>query len=112
MDSSVSGKDEIWFLRVCHHVPHELYLSVISLLYLHTTSSHPPCRYHPPPPPVVSSLLGQEIVNSPYVLFSSAYTFTDSVEILLTGVHIISAVSGQLHAPAALNLGKEPTLEQ
>ena len=24
MDSSVSGKDEIWFLRVCHHVPHEL----------------------------------------------------------------------------------------
>ena len=26
MDSSVSGKDEIWFLGVCHHVPHELYL--------------------------------------------------------------------------------------
>ena len=25
MDSSGSGKDEIWFLRVCHHVPHELY---------------------------------------------------------------------------------------
>jgi len=25
MDSSVSGKDEIWFLRVCHHVSHELY---------------------------------------------------------------------------------------
>ena len=25
MDSSVSGKDGIWFLRVCHHVPHELY---------------------------------------------------------------------------------------
>jgi len=25
MDASVSGKDEIWFLRVCHHVPHELY---------------------------------------------------------------------------------------
>ena len=25
MDSSVSGKDEMWFLRVCHHVPHELY---------------------------------------------------------------------------------------
>jgi len=25
MDSSVSGKDEIWFLRVCHQVPHELY---------------------------------------------------------------------------------------
>ena len=28
MDSSVSGKDEIWFLRVCHHVPHELYISL------------------------------------------------------------------------------------
>ena len=28
MDSSVSGKDEIWFLRVCHHVPHELYVIV------------------------------------------------------------------------------------
>ena len=25
MDSSVSGKAEIWFMRVCHHVPHELY---------------------------------------------------------------------------------------
>jgi hypothetical protein len=25
MDSSRSGKDEIWFLRMCHHVPHELY---------------------------------------------------------------------------------------
>ena len=25
MDLSVSGKDEIWFLCVCHHVPHELY---------------------------------------------------------------------------------------
>ena len=25
MDSSVSGKDELWFLRVCHQVPHELY---------------------------------------------------------------------------------------
>jgi len=27
MDSSISGKEEIWFLRVCHHVPHELYYS-------------------------------------------------------------------------------------
>ena len=25
MDSSVSGKDEIWFLRLCHQVPHGLY---------------------------------------------------------------------------------------
>ena len=29
MDLSVSGKDEIWFLRVCHHVPHELYVFVL-----------------------------------------------------------------------------------
>jgi len=28
MDSSLSGKDEIWFLRVCHQVPHELYIFV------------------------------------------------------------------------------------
>ena len=27
MDSFISGKDEIWFLRVCYHVPHELYSS-------------------------------------------------------------------------------------
>ena len=26
MDSSVSLKDQIWFLRVCHHVPKELYM--------------------------------------------------------------------------------------
>ena len=26
MDSSISGKYEIWFLRVCYHVPHELYI--------------------------------------------------------------------------------------
>ena len=32
MDSSVSGKDEIWFLRVRHHVPHELYLPFIARL--------------------------------------------------------------------------------
>ena len=29
MDSSVSGKDEIWFLHVCRHVPHELYLQIV-----------------------------------------------------------------------------------
>ena len=29
MDSSVSGKDDIWFLRVCRHVPHELYLNLL-----------------------------------------------------------------------------------
>jgi len=32
MDSSVSGKDEIWFLRVCHHVPHELYHCLLDSL--------------------------------------------------------------------------------
>jgi hypothetical protein len=25
MDSSVSPKDEIWFLRVCHHISNALY---------------------------------------------------------------------------------------
>jgi len=38
MDSSVSGKDEIWFLRVCHHVPHELYKKV--LLYVRRVREH------------------------------------------------------------------------
>jgi len=28
MDSSVSRKDQFWFLRVCHHVPKQLYLSL------------------------------------------------------------------------------------
>jgi hypothetical protein len=32
MDSSVSGKDEIWFLRVCHHVPHEVYNSMYTTI--------------------------------------------------------------------------------
>ena len=31
MDSSVSGKDEIWFLRVYHHVPHVLYQQPIAV---------------------------------------------------------------------------------
>jgi hypothetical protein len=26
MDSSVSGKDEIWFMRVCHHISNTVYL--------------------------------------------------------------------------------------
>ena len=30
MDSSVSPKDEIWFLRVCHHISTGLYLSAPS----------------------------------------------------------------------------------
>jgi len=28
MDSSVSPKDEIWFLRLCHHISTGLYLNV------------------------------------------------------------------------------------
>jgi RNase P/RNase MRP subunit p29 len=28
MDSSVSPKDEIWFLRVCHHISNVVYLGV------------------------------------------------------------------------------------
>ena len=32
MDSFVSGKDKMWFLRVCHHVPHELYRVLCNLL--------------------------------------------------------------------------------
>jgi len=31
MDSSVSPKDEIWFLRVCHHISNAVY---------HKSSSH------------------------------------------------------------------------
>ena len=29
MDSSVSPKDEIWFLRVCHHISTALYLFIV-----------------------------------------------------------------------------------
>jgi hypothetical protein len=31
MDSSVSPKDEIWFLRVCHHISNAVYSSTLSL---------------------------------------------------------------------------------
>ena len=40
MDPSVSGKDKIWFLRVCHHVPHELYVEVIVKLHARATLAH------------------------------------------------------------------------
>jgi len=33
MYSSVSPKDEIWFLRVCHHISIGLYYSINVLLY-------------------------------------------------------------------------------
>jgi hypothetical protein len=29
MDTSVSPKDEIWFLRVCHHISKAVYLLVV-----------------------------------------------------------------------------------
>ena len=32
MDSSVSPKDEIWFLRVCHHISNSVYTVVTSTL--------------------------------------------------------------------------------
>ena len=35
MDSSVSLKDQIWFLRVCHHVSNELYHSAPCLSWSH-----------------------------------------------------------------------------
>ena len=30
MDSSVSGKEEFLFLRLCHHVRHELYVKILT----------------------------------------------------------------------------------
>ena len=58
MDSSVSGKDEIWFLRVCHHVPHELYqmdegssggpLLGFSIVRLLTVQTFPPLYFLTP----------------------------------------------------------------
>ena len=35
MDSSVSPKDEIWFLRVCHHISNAVY-HILSVNYVHT----------------------------------------------------------------------------
>jgi len=53
MDSSVSGKDEIWFLRMCHHVPHELYLRLFNTGFYYTKESECACTaatIHPPTP--------------------------------------------------------------
>jgi len=38
MDSSVSLKDQIWFLRVCHHISNAVYI----LTYLHTALRYGP----------------------------------------------------------------------
>ena len=40
MDSSVSGKDEIWFLRVSYDVPHELYQNLVASIG--SIEDHPP----------------------------------------------------------------------
>jgi len=42
MDSSVSPKDEIWFLRVCHHISAGLYHSVPHYITNGTTSVRTP----------------------------------------------------------------------
>jgi len=34
MDSSVSPKDEIWFLRVCHHISNAVYLLCTEAAYV------------------------------------------------------------------------------
>jgi len=34
MDSSISPKDEIWFLRVCHHISNAVYLTESHNLFL------------------------------------------------------------------------------
>jgi len=46
MDSSVSPKDEIWFLRVCHHISNAVYHKIIqrdSVLLAYDTVSQDVC---------------------------------------------------------------------
>jgi len=38
MDSSVSLKDEIWFLRVCHHISNAVYLKYVGPFQTHLVS--------------------------------------------------------------------------
>jgi hypothetical protein len=48
MDSSVSPKDEIWFLRVCHHISSAVYVLLTTLLLTRTfkPKTHTPyCVY-------------------------------------------------------------------
>ena len=40
MDSSVSPKDEIWFLRVCHHISNAVYPSFCAPLHLSASFFH------------------------------------------------------------------------
>ena len=43
---SFSGKDEIWFLRVYHHVPHELYQEKYSCILWHSSGDSAGRRSH------------------------------------------------------------------
>ena len=38
MDSSVSPKDEIWFLRVCHHIANAVYLFTVGMMQMTAVS--------------------------------------------------------------------------
>jgi len=51
MDSSVLPKDEIWFLRVCHHIS--------NAVYLHTYRQTTPCHL----PEVIKMCLNMDSVN-------------------------------------------------
>jgi len=45
MDSSISAKDEIWFLRVCHHISNALLRTILPTLSKLTPNAH---GRHPP----------------------------------------------------------------
>ena len=45
MDSSVSPKDEIWFLRVCHHISNAVYYPAFCLVRLRKTTKKDTLRY-------------------------------------------------------------------
>jgi len=46
MDSSVSLEDQIWFLRVCHHIPFSLYQTLYHTLWSRFRSSAKTCSFH------------------------------------------------------------------
>ena len=45
MDSSVSLENRIWFLRICHHVPFSLYLTVRHFASLYIAEGHNHATY-------------------------------------------------------------------
>jgi len=65
MVSSVYAKDEIWFLRVCHHVPHDLYFG--SFDYISLLEG----KYHHSVKQVVMSKSGTRISQGKNVNLSS-----------------------------------------